>query len=163
MSDKYVIIADSIKYQPHLYGFDILMQATFRRLDMSQLLIYFVNTVNPAVLPILAQEFDLSGNKGWNFAVDEPAQRELLKKSIQLHRYMGTPWSIYQALQMVGITSGTIMENIGVVGDGCDWARFGVQIDTSIMTPTGAQITNATILINIFKNARSLFMGFTYI
>lgn len=163
MSDQFVCIADSIRFQPHCYAFDIWMQATFRRLDMSQLLIYFEQTVNPAVLPILAQEFDILGNKGWNFGIDVPAQRDILSRSIQLYRYIGTPWAIEQALIIAGIQYWTIQEGIGTVGDGNDWARFGVQVDTSTIIPSAGQIADATLLINAYKNARSEFIGFTYV
>jgi len=163
MSDRNVIIAPSLKFHPHMYAFDIWMQQTFRRIDLGQLLIYFVDKVNVNALPILAQEFNLLGNKGWNFVTGETAQRTLLKKAVQIHRYMGTPWAIGQALLLIGITSGTLQEGIGTVGDGNDWLRFGVQIDTSVMVPTAIQISNATILINEWKNARSIFLGFTYL
>ncbi len=163
MSDKNVIIPDSIKYQPHLYAFDIWMQSFFRRMDLSQILIYFVDKVNPSVLGILANEFDLLGNKGMAFAPTYPQQRDLLNKCIQLHRYKGTPWAIEQALDIVGITSGTVIEGVGTVDDSNDWLRFGVEIDTSVMVPSAGQITNATTLINVFKNKRSEFVSFTYV
>jgi P2-related tail formation protein len=163
MSHKNVILPPSLKYHPHLYAFDIWMQQTFRRIDLSQILIYFIDKVNAGALPILAQEFNVAGNKGFNFCVDEVAQRAFLKRANQFWRYAGTPWVIEQMLGLVGISSGTIKENMGAVGDGNDWLRFSIEIDRAVMIPTATQITNATTLINEWKNARSIFLGFTYI
>ena len=163
MSDFNVIISDAIRYQPHCYAFDIWMQQTFRRIDLGQLLIYFIDEVNESALGYLAQEFNMLGNKGWNFCPDVPAQRALLKKSVQFHRYAGTAWVIQECLQLVGITSGTVVEGIGTVADGNDWLRWGVLINTAIMNPTESQINNATTLINEYKRANTLFLGFTRI
>ena len=163
MSHKNVIVADSVKYHPHMYAFDIWMQQTFRRIDLSQILLYFIDKVNADALPDLAKEANILGNKGWNFCPDEVAQRELLKKANQLWRYASTAWVLQEVLLLVGITSGTVMESIGTVGDGNDWCRFGVEIDRAVMIPTATQITNATALINEWQRESGIFLGFTYI
>jgi len=159
--DKNVIIADSIKYQPHIYAFDILMQQTLRRIDVSQALIYFVDTVNAEVLPYLAQEFDVLGIKGWDFAADEDAQRDLIKRAIELHKYKGTPWAVEQVMAQAGLTGAVLEESIGDDPD-TGWAVFRVTIDTGVLMPDPAQIANATTLINLYKNARSEFEGILY-
>jgi|GEM_PF-810673 len=159
--DKNVILADSIKYQPHLYAFDILMQQTFRRMDVSQLLIYFIDTVNAEALPYLAQEFDVLGIKGWDYAADETAQRELIKKAIELHRYKGTPWAVEQVIAQAGLTGAVLEESVGDDAD-TGWAVFRVVLDIGTIAPDPAQIANATTLINLYKNARSKLEGIFY-
>ena len=161
--ERNVIISDAIRYQPHLYAFDIWMQQWFRRVDLGQLLIYFIDKVNAQALGYLAQEMDMLGNKGWNFCADELAQRALLKMAVQFHRYAGTVWVIEQCLLLAGITSGVVAEGTGIVGDGNDWLRFEIINVDAIMVPTAKQISDATILINVYKRKSAIFMGFVHV
>ncbi len=160
MSDRYLVIADSIKYQPHTYAFDIWMQQFFRRLDVSKLLIYMVDTVSIDVLPILANEFDVMGNKGWNFCETEDEQRALIKQAVQLHRYKGTPWAIEQVIEQAGLTGAVLMEGVGTDPD-TGWAVF--RIVPPVETPSDPAVNEKLVaLVNVYKNARSVFEGVLY-
>jgi len=160
MSDRHVIIADSIKYQPHTYAFDIWMQQFFNRMDVSKVLIYFIDKVSIDVLPILAEEFDVLGNKGWNFATTEDEQRELIKQAIMLHRYKGTPWAVEEAVKMGGITGATLVESCGDDPD-TGWAVF--RVVTPIDLVSDPEVNEKVVtLVNVYKNARSVFQGVLY-
>lgn len=130
-------------------------------MNVSQLLLYFVDVVNPAVLPILAQEFDVLGIKGWDFATTTDAQRALIKKAIELHKYKGTPWAIEQVILQAGLTGGVLQENVGSDPD-TGWAIFRVVLDTSVILPDPVQVANAITLINLYKNQRSVLEGLLY-
>ena len=113
------------------------------------------------MLPILAQEFDVLGNKGWNFTTDVADQRALIKKAIELHKYKGTPWAIDQVLIQAGLTGATLQESVGTDPD-TGWAVFRIVIDTSLLMPDPAQIANAITLIMLYKNQRSVLDGLYY-
>ncbi len=160
MSDRHVIIADSIRYQPHTYAFDIWMQQFFKRLDVSKLLIYFVDRVSIDVLPILADEFDVLGVKGWNFAVNEDEQRALIKQAVLLHRYKGTPWAVEEAVKMGGLAEFDLMERVGDDPE-TGWAVFRVVAPVDLPSDPAVN-TKVVTLVNVYKNARSVFQGVLY-
>ncbi len=61
------ILASGISGTPHLKVFDQVPQERLAELDLSVLLIYMIDTVNADALPILAEQFDVLGYKGWRF------------------------------------------------------------------------------------------------
>lgn len=160
MSDRYIVIADSLKYQPHTYAFDIWMQQFFKRIDVSKLLIYLVDQVDPQVLPFLAKEFDVEGNKGWNFADTVEEQRELIRQAVALHRYKGTPWAVEQSIIMAGMDGATLVENVGT-DPATGWAVFRVVPPVGLESDTELNARVVT-LVNVYKNARSVLEGVFY-
>ena len=155
-----VILADSVKYQPQWYAMDIWMQQTFKRIDLSKLLIYFVSVVDSDVLPFLAQEFDVLGTKGWDYATTDDEQRDLIRKAVQLHRYKGTPWAIKQVMAQAGLIGATLLEGTGTGPGG--WAVFRIVLDITVLAPDPAQIANAVTLINLYKPQRCILEGLFY-
>jgi P2-related tail formation protein len=89
------------------------------------------------------------------------AERLLLLSAIPLHRFLGTPWAIKQALASLGWTQVTLLE--GQLKWGGDaypadqgWAVFRVMIDlvNGQSVPVGAAIT-AAAAINFYKPERA--------
>lgn len=139
--------------------------------DLSPAMIYMVDVVNANALPFLADQFDVLGFKGWDLALTEKQQRELIKTSIAIKRHIGTPYAIKQALKAIGYENVTIQEGVmmssifydaeytyngAVLHGGFNWASFIV----TIKTKSPDQLSNKTKelienLINYYKNARS--------
>lgn len=163
--------------------FDIFKKTaneTFADIDLSPALINMVDIVNSNALPILAAQFDVLGYKGWNMALTELQQRELIKTALHIKKHLGTPYAIKRALQAVGFDKVTIQEGV-ITGDsyaydgtylhdgvilygGGNWASFSVTIRvpdaTLVSDETKAEIIE---LILYYKNARSLLVEVIYL
>jgi len=98
--------------------------------DLTESLVYLVDSVNANVLPYLAEQFNVDGLAGFAVASNEREQRELIKISILLHKFMGTPWSIKKACETVGFTDIHLTEGVASnpPNPQIDWARFSVLI-----------------------------------
>ncbi len=70
--------------------------------DLSKLLIYLIDLVDEQAIPHLAEQFHVVGEEGWLLATTDQARRELIKRSIEVHRHKGTPWAIERLLESVG-------------------------------------------------------------
>lgn len=79
-----------------------LIEARFGGLDLTVLLVYIIDNVDPSALPHLAQQFHVLGYEGWAMAETDAQKRQLLKRAVALHRRKGTPWTIETALYSVG-------------------------------------------------------------
>lgn len=156
MSADKALIADSVRQQQHLYALDILSKEVFRRVEVYKLLIYFIDTVDEAVLPFLAEEFDVLGVKGWDFAITAEQKRKLLKGAIELHRYKGTPWAVMQSLIRCRFVNPVLVEHT------THWARFKITLDIDQNPIDVTQLDLATRLVLEYKNARSHFDGFIF-
>ena len=88
-----------------------MTQSTLAAIDLNALQVWDFDNVDASLLPHLAEELNVTGYRGWLLADTEAQKRELLKVAIELHRYAGTPFAIEKALQSVGFTSATIIEN----------------------------------------------------
>lgn len=64
------ILATGISNIPHLKVFDQIAEERLAEIDLTRLLIYMIDTVNADALPILAEQFDVLGYKGWRFVTD---------------------------------------------------------------------------------------------
>jgi P2-related tail formation protein len=102
-----------------------------------------------------------SGGLLTELVLTETAQRDLLKNSIALHRFRGTPWAIKNALGSLGWTQVTLLE--GQASWGGDvypsnegWAAFRVIIDLAAGQGVSvADASTAAAAVNFFKPARS--------
>jgi P2-related tail formation protein len=94
-------------------------------------------------------------------ALSEAAQRALLKDSIALHRFRGTPWAIKNALGSLGWTTVTLLEGQSSWGgttysSNQGWAAFRVVIMlTAADTVSVVDSATAVAAVNFFKPARS--------
>lgn len=101
MDDKNVI-ASAISDNELARAFSELVADRWDNWDLSEFLPYLVDTVAPSVLPYLADQFDIDGLQGFGMAETEQQQRDIIKKSIALHKFIGTPWAIREACRTVG-------------------------------------------------------------
>jgi P2-related tail formation protein len=102
-----------------------------------------------------------SGGLLTELVLTETAQRDLLKDSIALHRFRGTPWAIKNALGSLGWTQVTLLEGQSSWGGDAypsnqGWAAFRVVIDLAAgQSVSVADASTAAAAVNFFKPARS--------
>lgn len=79
-------------------------------LDLTPILIYLVDEVEPSALSRLAEQFHILGNEGWLFAEGNvQTQRRLIKNAIQIHKYKGTKYSLEKVLESLNL-NGKVIE-----------------------------------------------------
>lgn len=112
-------------------------------LDLSPLLVYLVDQVNAAALPLLAEQFHVMGAEGFASAGAEEALRQLVRDAVLLHRKKGTPWAVRRALAMIGlgdsseiieggtqaVYNGTVFADGALVYGGASWATYRIIAD----------------------------------
>jgi len=132
--------------------------------DLSVLAKWDIDNLDPSILPHLAQELAVFGDRGWNLADTDELKRTLLKNAIRLHRLAGTPAAIKEILLLLGFGEVTIEENPQLTYDGSwtynssevynekKWDRFII----TFATPVPAQKEElVNRLIDSWKNERS--------
>ncbi len=123
----------------------------FAQLDMTTLLVYLVDVVDASALPSLAEQFHVQGLEGWLFASNEQEKRELIKQSIELHKYKGTAWAVRRVLEILSLP-GAITE----------WFEYGgkayfFKVDIELVNQgMDENLFNTLVeLIHEYKNVRS--------
>lgn len=161
------ILATSIRKYPQLAAFDDMTEQRFAAIDFSFVVTDLVDTVTPIAYDYLAEQFDVLGYKGWRFVVTDQDKINLLKASYDNHRFKGTPWSIKNALLLIGITSAQINEGTYVLYYNGDQTyngsfsygnsnAFTFEVVILVGPPITPQlITDATQLVLEYKNERS--------
>jgi len=79
-------------------------------LPIETILVWRLDTASEDLLRQLAWGFHIMGLEGWDLAVSEAEQRELVRRALQLHRYRGTPWSIRFGLDAINLGDLDIVE-----------------------------------------------------
>lgn len=127
--------------------------------DLSPFMAYLVDICAPAALPYLAEQFDVDGLRGFVMAADEEQQRELIKQSIALHKYMGTPWAVREACQTIGFPVVVLEEGATVPGAAPtpeNWAQFRVLLDAATNRHiTAEEARKLRQFVEYYKNERS--------
>lgn len=157
MTNNGSILADSIGYLPHLAAFDLLVKKRFSDLELDKLLVYLIDTVDNDAIPYLAEQFDVLGYKGFRLANTEADQREIIKRSIELHRYKGTLWAVREALTSIGFGDAVIVEHV----EG-HWAKFRVTIELGDRALNVLEIDELVKMISEYKNTRSHLADLSY-
>lgn len=164
MANNVPILADSVVDIPHIKAFDLMWAQRLSAIEVDQLLVYIIDTVTPTALPYLAEQFDVSGEKGWRLATTDAQRRALIKQAIELKRYIGTVWTIKEAMKSLGFADAVLDEGVDTGDPDTDWARFRILVDLGndrgLPDPSGA--AELTALINYYKNVRSLLMDISY-
>jgi phage tail P2-like protein len=171
------ILASGIAHKEHLTAFDEMVEARLANINVEAVLIYLIDTVTADALPILAEQFDVLGYKGYGLAQTEEEKREIIKRAIELHRYKGTPWSIKEALKAIGYYDAIIQERLlnpiyyngeylhngsQFYGPG-HWADFRVILDIGNNQGINPDTAAAAVaLINEYKNVRSRLRDVSY-
>ena len=163
MDDKNVI-ASAISDNELARAFSELVADRWDNWDLSEFLPYLVDTVAPSVLPYLADQFDIDGLQGFGMAETEQQQRDIIKKSIALHKFIGTPWAIREACRTVGFPIVILEEGVTAQPGGPespeDWARVRVFVVCFVRPPVplhtpAEESRKIRLFVEFYKNERS--------
>jgi len=157
------ILADSIAGVPHLAAFDAMVEARMNSIELEALLVYVIDSVSASALPVLARQFDVEGFVGYGVATNDAQRREIIKRAIELKRYMGTVYAIREAMRICGYTDAILNEGIDMGNPAIDWARFSIdsQLGDTVGLD-GVSQSNLAKLIREYKNVRSYLEGISY-
>ena len=75
----------------------------YQNLDINAIMISLFDSVNAEALPHLAEQFHITGNEGWNNCKNEKEKRELIKNSLNLHKFRGTKYALVKVLDVLGL------------------------------------------------------------
>jgi len=157
------ILADSIAGVPHLAAFDSMVAARMNTIELEALLVYVIDSVSASALPTLARQFDVEGFVGYGVATNDAQRRDIIKRAIELKRYMGTVFAIKEAMRTVGYTDATLIEGIDMGNPLIDWARFSIDSELGdTVGLDGVSQSNLAKLIREYKNVRSYLEGISY-
>lgn len=157
------ILADSIASVPHLAAFDAMVAARMNTIELEALLVYVIDTVSASALPTLARQFDVEGFVGYGIATNDAQRRDIIKRAIELKRYMGTVFAIKEAMRTVGYTDAVLTEGIDMGNPLIDWARFSIDSELGdTVGLDGVSQSNLAKLIREYKNVRSYLEGISY-
>lgn len=136
-----------------------LLQESFAEIDLSVMLVYLVDQVQAELLPVLADQLSLLDETAWRLAESEGARRELIKGSIALHRYKGTPWAVREVVRRLGFgeislfeglsgrpRNGSIQRNgIYFHGEKSAWSQYRVFLERPITNDQATMLRRALI------------------
>ena len=149
--DSRHVIASSLTNNELANAFSELVAERWDNFDVSPFMAYLVDTCAATALPYLAEQFDIAGLQGFAMAENEVQQRELIKRSIALHKFIGTPWAIREACKTVGFPVILLEEGVNN-----DWAQFSVLIEAdSNRRVLEENYRKLRLFIEFYKNERS--------
>jgi phage tail P2-like protein len=164
MDDK-LIIASSLANNDLAKALSQLVAERWDNFDITPFMVYLVDTCEASVLPYLADQFDVTGLQGFEIAETESEKREIIKKSIALHKFIGTPYAIREACRSVGLPVVIIEEGVPSVPPNptTDWANFRVIIQPETDKHITEEHTRKLrLFIEYYKNERSHLVEFGY-
>lgn len=167
-------IASSIETTKHLTDFLDTFIAVLGQNDIGAVLVQFPDYCPSAALPLLAQQYDVLGYKGYELATTDSQKRQLIKNAIALHKTKGTPFAIKNAIISLGFDKVVIREGTGILYNGAfnfdgthnyvggNWYDFSVQVFYSGAAPDTPTIALINNLIDVYKNTRSILFALTF-
>jgi P2-related tail formation protein len=157
MDNKHVI-ASSLAGNDLAKALSELVAERWDDWDLSPFLAYLVDICAPAALPYLAEQFDIAGLQGFEVVANEQQRRNLIKRSIALHKYIGTPWAMREACRTVGFPVIILEEGVPSVPENPaeDWARFRILVEADVTRHiTEEEARKLRTFVEFYKNARS--------
>lgn len=160
MANNKNIVASVLSNNDLALAFSELVAQRWDDWDLTPFMAYLVDTCAPAALPFLADQFDVDGLKGFVMTENEQQQRDVIKQSIALHKFIGTPWAIREACRTVGFPVVVLEEGVTAVkgGDSSsdDWARFRVLVEADVARHiTSEEARKLRVFVEFYKNERS--------
>lgn len=153
MANEPTILADSVAHLPHIAEWDRMMHKRMEDFPLGKLLVYRIDSVDAGALPVLAEQFDVLGYKGYILCQNEQDKRNLIKKAIELHRYKGTVWAVRESLRSIGFDNVVIKE--GINGGYDHWAKFGLDVTNSTRQLSSGGYADIVKMVNEYKPVRS--------
>lgn len=81
------------------------LSARVSRLPVQDVCCHDFGQVKASALSVLAEQFHVLGDEGWELCETDAQRRALLKGAIALHRHKGTKWSVVRALEILGLAA----------------------------------------------------------
>jgi P2-related tail formation protein len=162
--DERHVIASSLADNELAKAFSELVAERWNNFDLTPFMVYLVDSCDASVLPYLADQFDIAGLQGFEIVDTEERKRTLIKRSIALHKFIGTPWAIREACQTVGFPVIILEEGVSI-GEATanDWAQFRVLIQADVDRAVPKEISMKLLLfIGFYKNERSHLVDFGF-
>lgn len=131
--------------------FDEICEERFSQLDLDVILVTIIDNLPSDALPHLAEQYHITGNEGWLQCRNDNEKRDLIKRSIEVHRYKGTKYALMRIFDMFGI-DGNIKEWFETNGKPY---TFTVDINFVSKGLDFELIDKLEDLINEYKNVRS--------
>lgn len=131
--------------------FDEICEERFSDLDLDVILVTIIDNLPSDALPHLAEQYHITGNEGWLQCRNDEEKRDLIKRSIEVHRYKGTKYALMRIFDMFGI-KGDIKEWFETGGKPY---TFTVDINFVSKGLDFELIEKLEDLINEYKNVRS--------
>lgn len=135
----------------NLKVFDEICEERFSQIEMDVLITAIVDNLPSDALPHLAEQYHVTGNEGWLQCRNDVERRDLIKRSIEVHRYKGTKYALKKILDMFGL-EGQVKEWFEYGG-----APFEFTVDLDFVSK-GLDlklVEKLEDLINEYKNVRS--------
>jgi P2-related tail formation protein len=161
--DSRLVIASGIADNELAKAFSRLVSERWDNFDLTPFMVYLVDSCTASALPYLAEQFDVAGLQGFEIAENEEQQRELIKRSIALHKFIGTPWAIREACRIAGFPVIILEEGVAEGTPDIDWAKFRVYIQPDDGRAIVAEETRKLrLFVEFYKIERShlLELGF---
>lgn len=137
--------------------FDEVISSQFDDLDLSAMMCYLFDVVDPSAFPFLANQLDVEGFRGYDQCTTDDQRRELLKQAINLHRKIGTIEAIRKACSIIGFTPQEIEEGVELIDGFPVWCAFSIRVNPEdLSTFTATTLSTLRTFINYYKNARSI-------
>jgi phage tail P2-like protein len=83
--------------------FDEICEERFSKIELDVLIVAVIDNLPPDALPHLAEQYHVTGNEGWLQCRNDDERRDLIKRSIEIHRYKGTKYALKRVLDMFGL------------------------------------------------------------
>lgn len=93
-------LPSSLQTDPNYLALNRLLDQ-WQAIDLTKLLIYWLDSVDVSALPHLAKQFHVLGLEGWDYTATEAEKRDLLQRAVELHRYKGTLWGVRQGIRQI--------------------------------------------------------------
>jgi phage tail P2-like protein len=131
--------------------FDEICEERFGNIDLEAVLVSIIDNVPADALPHLAEQYHITGNEGWLQCRNDEEKKDLIKRSIEVHRYKGTKYALKKIFDMFGL-EGHIKEWFETNGEPY---TFTVDINFVSKGLDFDLIERLEDLINEYKNVRS--------
>lgn len=113
-----MLAGTALETDPSFVAIDKAIDTRIQDVPLETLIVMLVDLVHVSALPWLAEQFGVTGDRGWNLATTEQQQRNLIKNAIGLYRTRGTPYSVRAALAAIGFGNCIIREGVAIFYDG---------------------------------------------
>ena len=131
--------------------FDEICEKRFSNLELDVILVSIIDNLPSDALPHLAEQYHITGNEGWLQCRNDEEKKDLIKRSIEVHRYKGTKYALKKIFDMFGL-EGHIKEWFETNGEPY---TFTVDINFVSKGLDFDLIERLEDLINEYKNVRS--------